>query len=107
MAVLMQTCGRSFAALLENVVAQQKQLTVAGQTCAAQDRLNVYGVDPMVLTKAANQLAAEKLAGITTSLLELLRDTGSLAGHPADDQLLTRQLNTSSSPKAAMTPVQS
>jgi len=83
MAVLMQTCGRSFAALLENVVAQQQRLAVTGQTCAAQDRLNLYGVDPMVLTKAANRLATANLARTTTQLLELLHATDSDASHTA------------------------
>lgn len=76
----MQTCGRSLSALLENVVAQQKHLTVAGQTCAAQDRLNVYGVDPMVLTKAANRLAAANLALTTSRLLALMHGNGGVSG---------------------------
>jgi hypothetical protein len=73
MAILMQVFGRASAALYQGAVFQQQQVAVAGQTCAAQDRLNVWGVAPMVLTEAANRLTADNLASATHRLGALLR----------------------------------
>lgn len=82
MAILMQIFGRSLAALQQNSVFQQQQLAIAGQTGEAQSRLNIFGVDPMVLTKAANRLAAANLCATAPDLLALLQGafTGSDQG---------------------------
>ena len=77
MAILMQVVGRSVAAMQLNSVFRQQQLAIAAQTCAAQARLDIYGVGPAVLTDAANRLVAANLAASTGRLMALLRVSAS------------------------------
>ena len=89
MAVLMQALGHSVAALCQGAVWRQQQGAIAGQTHQAQARLSVYGVAPMVLTKAANRIVLDHLADTAPPLIALLRGDAAHAagsGVPTPDQ---------------------
>jgi hypothetical protein len=72
MAVLMQAFGHAGARLLEGAVLQQARAAINAETCAALHRLDLTGVGPMVLARAAERIALARVLIALPAMLRLL-----------------------------------
>lgn len=76
MALLMQAMGHATARLLDGAVIQQSRSTTATATCTGMQRLDLFGVGPMVLSRAADRIAVDRLVTWLPVLENLLADPG-------------------------------
>jgi hypothetical protein len=77
MALLMQALGHVSARLLDGAVIQQSRSTTAAATCSGMQRLDIYGIGPMVLSRAANRITVDRLV----AWLPVLEDLLAVPGH--------------------------
>jgi len=75
----MQAFGHASARLLDGAVAQQGRSATAAEACAGIHRLDLFGVGPMVLSRAADRRAAARLRASIPALRSLLRGSRSKA----------------------------